>query len=249
MKKVLNQRGFTLIELLVVIAIIAILAGMLLPSLSRAKEAGRRVSCNNNLRQVMLAMAMYIDDHYGTLPTPSNTNRWTPLLQPGYRNFKVLLCPSDVPDPYSLGMDEPNAHEADKAPRSFILNAMDDYYQYDPDVPAGVIRGQSTRVLKDTGIYAPSETVFFAEKESGEITDSIEQRRQHGHFYMNESSRSREDINQLDEARHSGGTGSNYAFGDGSVRFYKFGETFGGYVNGTVKPNMWRVRKETREVP
>lgn len=237
-----KKAGFTLIELLVVIAIIAILAGMLLPSLSRAKEAGRRVSCNNNLRQVMLSMAMYMDDYNGTVPTPSNTNRWTTLLQSGYRSFKVLKCPSDIPTPYSLGMDEPNSTEADKAPRSYILNAMDDFFH-----PSGVITGESTLVLRETGIYAPSDTVFFGEKESGEIGDSEEQWKSHGHFYMNESSRSREDINQLDETRHSGGAGSNYAFGDGSVRFYKFGETFGGTGNGINKPNMWCVTRAARE--
>ncbi|MBA4146554.1 MAG: prepilin-type N-terminal cleavage/methylation domain-containing protein [Verrucomicrobia bacterium] len=237
-----SKRGFTLIELLVVIAIIAILAGMLLPSLSKAKEAGRRVSCNNNQRQIILSMAMYIDDNTGTLPTPSNTNRWTPLLQSGYRNFNVLKCPSDIPTPYSLGMDEPNAVPADKAPRSYIINAMDDFFH-----PSGTISGQSMLVLKETGIYAPSDTVFFGEKESGELGDSEAQWKSHGHFYMNESSRSREDINQLDENRHSGSTGSNYAFGDGSVRFYRFGETFGGFINGVVKPNMWRVTREARE--
>ena len=62
------RRYFTLLELLIVIAIIAIIAGMLLPTLNRAREKANAISCVSNLRQIQSAVSGYADDHRGTFP-------------------------------------------------------------------------------------------------------------------------------------------------------------------------------------
>jgi prepilin-type N-terminal cleavage/methylation domain-containing protein len=196
-----RRSAFTLIELLVVIAIIGILAAMLLPALSRAKESGLRISCVNNLRQLGLSSQLYTDENGGYFPPRSTTNRWPNCIGDYFsRSAKILLCPSESRATTPLSGTTSN-NVLDTVPRTYFINGWNDYFK-------GTNLGDK---MRENAIVHASDTILFGEKAADRMD-----------YYMDLLENGGNDFTGvLDQAKHSTRGGSNCAFADFSVRYMK----------------------------
>ena len=165
------RKGFTLVELLVVIAIIAILAGMLLPALGRAKIAAKSISSLNNLRQLGLGLQLYASDQDGFFPKHSSLKsettalgkprtRWADYIYPYMQNEKVYSSPN-LSKQDREHMVKPFAHALIQGRESFF-GGYGYNYQY-----LGNARQPSEEYrpfhAKDTSIQAPSNTLAIGD--------------------------------------------------------------------------------------
>ncbi len=193
--------GFTLIELLVVIAIIAILAAILFPVFSRAREKARQTSCLSNVKQLSLAITMYTQD-YDEMLVPSRQGFnggplgliWPAFLAPYVRNTQVFVCPS------AKG-------------RSYYAETWDERGR----LSIGLNRDtedRNTNIAYSLSMFEyPSETITLADSTPGNTGNPEKMR---GYQVMADRE---PDTQSGVGARHNSGT--NVGFLDGHAKWYK----------------------------
>jgi len=197
-------KGFTLIELLVVIAIIAILAAILFPVFARARENARRSSCQQNIRQIGLAIKQYLSDYDESFPQISvlaggaatdSPWGWADACQPYVRNTQLFQCPSDSTQPPT-------------APATTVYGSDGAYtdYFYNSN-----LSGQNESALQ----YI-ANTVMLGDSATGNATRN-----------SNGDETATGSANIIDLANGNVGAatrhldGANYAFADGHVKWLK----------------------------
>lgn len=198
-----SRRGFTLIELLVVIAIIGILAAILFPVFGRARENGRRASCQSNLKQMGVATMQYLQDnderymlHAHVVDGVQVSASWFEHLQPYIKSEQVFKCPSNSGDERRVFPDNDNAP----------IDPKSDYIQ----------NGLFVHAVHAARIGTPAQQIYAAEREENYDVEDY-------HPWPEPENGNKPEWDNVNKNIHL--DGSNYLFADGHVKWYRWENT------------------------
>jgi prepilin-type N-terminal cleavage/methylation domain-containing protein len=184
-----NHSAFTLVEMLVVIAVIGVLAAMLLPALSRAKERGNQISCRDNLHQLAIAFTLYYSENKEYFPAPGSKTLYGPQPEDwiwwqqyrditessiakdiGKFNAKVFTCPMDRD---ALALQAQGELPDDPYRYSYSLTSYDlTSAQINPGMSTIITKDHKVYPFKSTSIRNPSSKIMLVEESRTTINDS-----------------------------------------------------------------------------